>query len=135
LLSCAESHLRISEVYRSPTQLVALLQQGPEANHAAAGLAFEPLLLDAAWRLIQVLAPAAAGQLLFPRALRRITAMRPVPDTVSVHLVRSAAGAGPAHTFDVRFIDASGNTCLAMQGLSVATRDRLSDIPQTPDRT
>jgi hypothetical protein len=116
----AGAAVEIGSVYRGTNSLLALVRMPAERA------LFDPRALDAAWQLVRMLASSPSGALLFPRALHRLAAARPVPDEATIHVARTKAG------FDVSVLDASGQPCLILQGLTVVERDRLTDIPREP---
>jgi len=85
-----------------------------------AGVLFAPSLIEAAWRV--------AGAGLLPFSLRRIETFAPLPQQVTLHLVRKEGAAPGQRTVDMTFLDAEGTVCLRLLDFTGAPREQLIDL-------
>ena len=86
----------------------------------AAGMLFAPSLIEAAWRVV--------GGAVLPFALRRIETFAPLPEQVTLHLVRKEGAAPGQRTVDMTFLDAEGKVCLRLLDFTGAPREQLIDL-------
>ena len=85
-----------------------------------AGVLFAPSLIEAAWRIV--------GGGLLPFSLRRIETFAPLPEQVTLHLVRKEGAAPGQRTVDMTFLDAEGTACLRLLDFTGAPREQLIDL-------
>ncbi|MGZ8238254.1 MAG: SDR family NAD(P)-dependent oxidoreductase, partial [Methylobacter sp.] len=116
---------RISDVYCGDMELLATLNL--PANDQIRGMLFQPLYINAAWRLVQFFAQNN-GSVLLPFSLQRIAAVGALPDQLVLHLVRKDDTIKHQQKYDMTFYDANGKACLQLQELTVTTQDRLFNI-------
>jgi acyl transferase domain-containing protein/acyl carrier protein/nucleoside-diphosphate-sugar epimerase len=125
-LSADQTAASITDVYASGTELMATLNLPANANDQIRSMLFQPLFINAAWRLLQVF--DRNGAVLLPFSLQRIAASRSLPDRLVLHLVRKGGTIEHQQKYDMTFYDANGKACLHLQELTVTTQDRLFNI-------
>ncbi|HEY0833189.1 MAG TPA: beta-ketoacyl synthase N-terminal-like domain-containing protein, partial [Azospirillum sp.] len=128
------SAVRIGDVYRNASQMLATLERTPDAGGQGGEMPFEPHFINAAWHLIQAMArTGAGGPVLLPFSLRRIEASGPLPDRVVLHLTRRDFADAGLHLFDVAFHDAEGTVRLELRDFALTAAGRPSDIAISPN--
>ncbi|MFA6174053.1 MAG: SDR family NAD(P)-dependent oxidoreductase [Kiritimatiellales bacterium] len=121
----------IADIYCSGTELLATLSLPGNANDQIRGMLFQPLFINAAWRLLQFFARNSSGwngSALLPFSLQRIAASGALPDQLVLHLVHKGGTIGHQQKYDMTFYDANGKSCLHLQELTLTIQDRLFNI-------